>query len=48
MRSSHWNWERAEFIHGRGLRCVGRRNLLANFCIGVAGCERSCDTCHIG
>lgn len=48
MASSHWNWERAEFIPGRGVRYVGKRNLLNNFCIGVAGSRQSCDKCHIG
>lgn len=48
MRSSHWNWERAEYIQGRGVRYVGKRNLLNNFCIGVAGSRKSCDTCHAG
>jgi octaheme c-type cytochrome (tetrathionate reductase family) len=48
MRSSHWNWERGEYIEGRGVRYVGKRNLLNNFCIGVAGSRQSCDRCHIG
>jgi octaheme c-type cytochrome (tetrathionate reductase family) len=48
MRSSHWNWERGEYIEGRGVRYVGKRNLLNNFCIGVAGSRQSCDSCHIG
>jgi octaheme c-type cytochrome (tetrathionate reductase family) len=48
MRSSHWNWANGEYIEGRGVRYVGKRNLLNNFCIGVAGSHRACNTCHIG
>jgi octaheme c-type cytochrome (tetrathionate reductase family) len=48
MRSSHWNWERGEYIEGRGVRYVGKKNLLNNFCIGVAGSRQSCDRCHVG
>jgi octaheme c-type cytochrome (tetrathionate reductase family) len=48
MRSSHWNWERGEYMEGRGVRYVGKKNLLNNFCIGVAGSRQSCDKCHIG
>jgi octaheme c-type cytochrome (tetrathionate reductase family) len=48
MQSSHWNWERTEYIPGRGIRAVGKRNILNNFCIGIAGNEQSCDRCHAG
>lgn len=48
MRSSHWNWEREEYIEGRGIRYVGKKNVLNNFCIGVAGSHQSCNKCHIG
>lgn len=48
MRSSHWSWERAEYMEGRGVRYVGKRNILNNFCIGVAGSEASCQKCHAG
>jgi len=48
MRSSHWNWERAEYIEGRGIRYVGKKNILNNFCIGTAGSHQSCNKCHIG
>ncbi len=48
MHSSHWNWEREEYMEGRGIRYVGKKNILNNFCIGVAGSRQSCDKCHIG
>lgn len=48
MASSHWNWDRLEYVDGKGIRSVGKRNILNNFCIGVSGSQRSCDKCHIG
>jgi octaheme c-type cytochrome (tetrathionate reductase family) len=48
MQSSHWNWERTEYIQGQGIRKVGKRNILNNFCIGISGNEPSCNRCHIG
>jgi octaheme c-type cytochrome (tetrathionate reductase family) len=48
MRSSHWNWASGEYIEGKGVRYVGKRNLLNNFCIGVAGSHQACNRCHIG
>ena len=37
-----------EYIEGRGIRYIGKKNILNNFCIGVAGSRESCDKCHIG
>lgn len=48
MASSHWNWSREEFIPGRGVRTVGKKNVLNNFCIGTQSNEQSCAKCHIG
>lgn len=48
MQSSHWNWEREEYIEGRGIRYVGKKNILNNFCIGINTNEQSCNKCHIG
>ncbi len=48
MASTHWNWDRNEYVEGKGIREVGKRNVLNNFCIGVRGSEPSCDKCHIG
>ena len=48
MQSSHWNWERIEYVEGKGIRTVGKRNILNNFCIGISGNEPSCNRCHIG
>ncbi len=48
MNSNHWNWEREEYIEGRGVIYLGKANALNNFCIGVKGNEESCAKCHIG
>lgn len=48
MRSNHWNWEREEYIAGRGVVYLGKKNALNNFCIGTRGNEQSCAKCHIG
>ncbi len=48
MHSSHWQWERTEYIAGKGIRSVGKRNILNNFCIGVQSNEQSCTRCHAG
>ncbi len=46
--SNHWNWEREEYIEGRGIVSIGKKNAMNNFCIGTQGNEKSCAKCHIG
>ncbi len=48
MKSNHWNWEREEYVEGRGIVYLGKKNAVNNFCIGVEGNELSCAKCHIG
>jgi len=48
MQTSHWNWEREDYVEGRGIIKVGKKKLINNFCIGIAGSEGLCNTCHIG
>ena len=48
MQSNHWNWEREEYIDGRGIVYVGKKSVVNNFCIGVEGNEQSCAKCHAG
>jgi len=48
MRSNHWNWEREEYVEGRGIVHIGKKNAINNFCIGVEGNEQSCAKCHVG
>lgn len=48
MKSNHWNWEREEYVEGRGIVYLGKKNAINNFCIGTQGNEESCAKCHIG
>lgn len=48
MQSNHWNWEREEYVEGRGIVYLGKKNAINNFCIGTQGNETSCAKCHIG
>ncbi|MCX6150608.1 MAG: tetrathionate reductase family octaheme c-type cytochrome [Ignavibacteriales bacterium] len=48
MKSTHWNWEREEYVEGRGIVYLGKKNAINNFCIGTEGNEASCAKCHIG
>ena len=48
MANAHWNWEREEYIEGRGVMYLGKKNLLNNFCTGILSNEGTCNKCHIG
>jgi octaheme c-type cytochrome (tetrathionate reductase family) len=48
MQSTHWQWERLEYVEGKGIRRIGKRNILNNYCIGISTNEPSCNKCHIG
>ena len=48
MSSNHWNWEREEYVEGRGVVYLGKKNAINNFCISATGNEKSCAKCHIG
>lgn len=48
MNSNHWNWEREEYVKGRGIVYLGKKNAINNFCIGSQGNEMSCAKCHVG
>ena len=48
LNNAHWNWEREEYIEGRGITYLGKKNLLNNFCTGILSNEAACNKCHIG
>ncbi len=48
MASSHWNWERAAYVEGRGISSAGKKNVMNNFCLGTSSNEQTCAKCHIG
>jgi octaheme c-type cytochrome (tetrathionate reductase family) len=50
MKTSHWQWLGAETTipgHEEPMR-IGKKNLINNFCIGIAGNQKSCTKCHPG
>ncbi len=48
MKSNHFNWEREEYIKGKGIIYLGKKNSINNFCIASHGNEKSCAKCHVG
>ncbi len=48
MHTSHWTWDRGEYIPGRGVVYFGKKNAINNFCISTPGNEKSCAKCHPG
>ena len=48
IQTAHWKWSRDEYIPGKGVVSLGKRNMLNNFCIGTRGSEPTCTRCHIG
>ena len=48
MQSSHWNWERVSYVEGKGVKAIGKKNVVNNFCIGAQSNEQACAKCHIG
>ena len=48
IQTAHWNWSRDEFIPGKGVVSLGKRNIINNFCIGTRSNEPTCTRCHIG
>lgn len=48
MNSNHWRWEREEYIPGRGIVYLGKRNAVNNYCLATTGSEQACAKCHVG
>ncbi len=48
MKSNHWNWESPQYIKGRGVVYIGKKNAINNFCLGTEGNELACAKCHVG
>lgn len=48
VNSSHFNWDRLSYIDGRGIKALGKKNALNNYCISVTGNEAACAKCHTG
>jgi octaheme c-type cytochrome (tetrathionate reductase family) len=48
LDSPHWNWDRIGFTEERGITAIGKKNVMNNYCIGVATNEMTCAGCHVG
>lgn len=48
LNSFHFTWEREDYIEGRGVTYLGKRNLINNFCTGIFSNETTCNRCHAG
>lgn len=48
LESSHFQWSRKQHNEKRGDFESGKRNAINNFCIGIAGSEKTCVRCHAG
>lgn len=48
VNSSHFNWDRISYVDGRGIKALGKKNALNNYCISVTGNEQACAKCHTG
>lgn len=48
MQTPHWRWIGDEYVEGRGIVSIGKRNILNNYCIAIGGSEGTCNKCHIG
>ncbi len=48
MQSNHWQWQRVEYVEGKGIRALGKKDIMNNNCIGISTNEQSCNKCHAG
>jgi len=48
MATSHWTWEREQYVQGKGKVMRGKKNAFNNFCISINSNEPRCTSCHVG
>lgn len=48
METTHWRWLVEEYMEGKGIISLGKRNAINNHCISISGSEGACNRCHIG
>ena len=46
--TSHWKWTRDYITEEGDTIQIGKKNIINNFCIGIASNESRCTSCHIG
>ncbi|MCK5537965.1 MAG: hypothetical protein KAI79_14150, partial [Bacteroidales bacterium] len=48
MMTSHWKWTRDYITEEGDTIQLGKKNIINNFCNGIASNESRCTSCHIG
>lgn len=48
MKTSHWTWSAKQVVPGKGEVDRGKKNIINNYCVSVAGNWPRCTSCHIG
>ncbi|HID68948.1 MAG TPA: cytochrome C, partial [Desulfobacterales bacterium] len=48
MATTHWTWEKMQYVPGKGTIPRGKKNAINNFCISISGNEPRCTSCHVG
>ena len=48
MQTSHWTWSAKQTIPGKGEVDRGKKNIINNYCVSIAGNWPRCTSCHIG
>lgn len=48
MKTSHWTWDSAQSLLGKGEAIVGKKNLVNNYCVAVSSNWPRCTSCHAG
>ena len=48
MKTEHWNWHKKDSVAHKGIKDLGKKNVLNNFCVGVNSNEKLCSLCHAG
>lgn len=48
MATSHWSWELEQKSVGKGTIKRGKKNVINNYSISLAGNEPRCTSCHVG
>ena len=48
LKTAHFQWEREEYIEGRGVVKTGKKHTINNFCISIGSSEEMCNKCHAG
>lgn len=48
MKTSHWTWDSAQSVLGKGDTTIGKKNLVNNYCIAINSNWPRCTSCHAG